>query len=95
MAWQLAEKEDGLDLLHCGRLQGGEVVQHDGGPGVAAHRVVQPSTRHLGDTEVVGAQEDVLQLLLRVAGGGGVLGQRTDGGDQRERKFRQRPVELL
>ncbi len=38
VARQLAEEEDGLYLLHCGRLQGGEVVPHDGGPGVAAHR---------------------------------------------------------
>jgi hypothetical protein len=83
-----------MDLLHCGRLQGGDVVPHDGGPGVAAHSVVQPPTRHLGDTEAVGAQEDVLQLLVRVALGGGALGQRADGGDQRERKFRLRPVEL-
>ncbi len=28
---QLAEEEDGLGLLHCGRLQVGEVVPHDGG----------------------------------------------------------------
>jgi hypothetical protein len=40
VTWQLAEKEDGLDLLHCGWLQGGEVFPHEGGPGVAAHRVV-------------------------------------------------------
>ncbi len=84
----------GLDLLHCGRLQSGEVVPHDGGPCVAAHRIVQPSTHHLGNMEAVGAQEDVLQLLVRVAVGGGVLRQWADGGDQREREFRQRPVEL-
>ncbi len=52
---QLAEEENGLCLLHCGRLQGGEVVPHDGGPGVAAHRVIQPSTRYLGGAEAVGA----------------------------------------
>jgi hypothetical protein len=91
---QLAEKEDGLDLLHCGRLQGGEVVLHDEGPGVAAHRVVQPSTRHLGGAEAVGAQEEVLQLLVRVAEGGGVLGLQADNGDKRKQKFRQRSVEL-
>ncbi len=94
VARQLAEKEDGLYLLHCGRLQGSEVVPHDGGPGVAAHRVVQPLTRHLGNTEAVGAQEDVLQLLVRVAVGGGDLGQLADGGDKRERKLPQHPVEL-
>ncbi len=36
VAWQLVEKEDGLYLLHCGWLQGGEVVPHDGGPGCCA-----------------------------------------------------------
>jgi hypothetical protein len=56
VARQLVEKEDGLYLLHCGRLQGSELVSHDGGPGVAAHRVVQPLTRHLGDAEAVGAE---------------------------------------
>ena len=91
---QLAEKEDGLGLLHCGRLQGGEVVPNDGGPCVAAHRIIQPSTRHLGDTEAVGAQEDVLQFLVRVVVGGGVLDQRADGVDQREQKLLQCPVEL-
>ncbi len=54
VARQLAEKEDSLYLLHCGRLQGGEVVPHDEGPGVAAHWVVQPLTCHLGDAEAVG-----------------------------------------
>jgi hypothetical protein len=39
-------------------------------------------------------QEDVLQLFVRVAVRGGVLCQHADGGDQRERKLRQRPVEL-
>jgi hypothetical protein len=94
VAQQLAEKEDGLYLLHCGRLQVCEEIPHDGGPGVAAHRVVQPLTRHLGDNEAVGAQEDVLQLLVRVAVEGGVLGQGADGVDQREWKLRQCPVEL-
>ncbi len=42
LARQFAEEKDRLDLLHCGRLQGGEVVPHDGGPCVAATRVVQP-----------------------------------------------------
>ena len=70
------------------------MVPHAGGPGVAAHRVIQPLTRHLGDTEAVGVQEDVLQLLVRVAVGGGVLAQRADGVDKRERELRQRPVEL-
>ncbi len=82
MARQLAEKEDGLRLLHCGQLQGGEVVPHDGGPCVAAHRIVQPSTHHLGSAEAVGAQEEFLQLLVRVAKGGRVPRQRVDGGDQ-------------
>jgi hypothetical protein len=82
VARQLAEKEDGLGLLHCGRLQGGEVVPHDGGPCVAAHRIVQPSTRHLVSTKAVGAQEEFLQLFVRVAKDGGVPGQRVDGGYQ-------------
>ena len=73
---------DGLYLLHCGRLQGGEVVPHDGGPCVAAHSIVQPSTRHLGSAEAVGAQEEFLQLLVRVAKGGEVPGQRVDCGYQ-------------
>ncbi len=42
VAQQFAEEKDRLDLLHCGRLQGGEVVPHDRGPVVAAPRVVQP-----------------------------------------------------
>jgi hypothetical protein len=73
VAQQLAEKEDGLGLLHCGRLQGGEVVPHDRGPCVAAHRIVQPSTHHLGGAEAVGAQEEFLQLLVWVANVEGFL----------------------
>jgi hypothetical protein len=94
VARQLVEKEDSLGLLHCGRLQGGEVVPHDGGPCVAAHRIVQPSTRNLGGAEAVGAQEEFLQLLVRVAEDGGVPGQQADDGEQGKREFRQRPVEL-
>ncbi len=97
VARQLAEEEDGLGLLHCGRLQGdevSEVVPHDRSPCVASQRIVQPSTRHLGSAETVRAQEEFLQLLVRVTEGGGVPGQRADGGDQRKREFCQRPVEL-
>ncbi len=91
---QLAEEEDGPGLLHRGRLQGGEVVPHDRGPCIAAHRIIQPSTRHLGGAEAVAAQEELLQLLVWVADGSGVPGQRVDGGDQQKREFRQGPVEL-
>jgi hypothetical protein len=94
VARQLAEEEDGLGRLHCGRLQGGEVVPHDGRPCVASQRIVQPSTRHLGSAEAVRVQEEFLHLLVRVAEGGWVPGQPADGGDQRKREFRQRPVEL-
>jgi hypothetical protein len=94
VAWQLAEEEDGLGLFHCGWLQGGEVLPPDGRPCVASHRIVQPSTCHLGGAEAIRAQEEFLQLLVRVAEGGGVPGQRADGGDQRKREFGQRPVEL-
>ncbi len=41
VARQLAEEEDGLYILHCGWLQDGEVVPHDGGPVAAAPLVVQ------------------------------------------------------
>jgi hypothetical protein len=88
---QLAEEEEGLGLLHCGRLQGGEVVPHDGRPCVASQRIVQPSTRHLGSAEALRAQEEFLQLLVRVAEGGGVPGQQADSGDQRKHEFPQRP----
>jgi hypothetical protein len=79
---QLAGEEDGLGLLHRGRLQGGEVVPQDKGPGVAEHRLIQPLTSHLFGGEVIGTQEELLQLLVRVADGGGVPGQRADSGDQ-------------
>ncbi len=92
VARQLADEEDGLGLLHRCRLQGGEVVPQDGGPGVAAHRVIQPLTGHLLGAEAVGTQEKLLQLFVRVADGGGVPGQRADGGDQRKRQFSQGPV---
>ncbi len=39
-------------------------------------------------------QEELLQLLVRVAEGGGVPGQRADGDDQQKREFRQSPVEF-
>ncbi len=55
VAQQFEEEEDPLNLLHCGRLQGSEVVPHDGGPVVAANRVVQPFARSLGGAETVGA----------------------------------------
>ncbi len=60
----------------------------------ASEQIIQPSTRHLGGAEAVGAQEDFLQVLVRVAEGGGVTGQRADGGDQRKREFHQRTIEL-
>ncbi len=94
VARQLAEEENGLGLLHRGRLQGGEVVPHDGGPGVAAHRIIQPLASHLFGAEAVGTQEELLQLLVRVADGGGIPGQGADGGDQRKRQFSQGPVEF-
>jgi hypothetical protein len=94
VARQLAEEEDSLGLLRCGWLKGREVIPHDGGPCVATHRIFQPSTRHLGGAEAVRAQKEFLQLLVRVAEGRGVPGQRVDSGDQRKREFRQHPVEL-
>ncbi len=94
VARQLAEEENGLGLLHCGRLQGGEVVPHDGGPGVAALGIIQPLTSHLGGAEAIGTQEELLQLLVRVTDGGGIPGQRADGGDQRKRQFSQGPMEF-
>ena len=65
-------------------MQGGEVVSQDGGPGVAAHGIIQPLVGHLLVTEAVGSQEELLQLLVRVTDGGGIPPQRADGGDQRE-----------
>ncbi len=94
VARQFAEEEDSLGLLHLGRLQGSEVVPHDGGPGVAAHRIIQPLTSHLFGAEAVGKQEELLQLLVRVADGGGIPEQRADGGDQRKWQFSQGPVEF-
>ncbi len=89
MARQFADEEDGLGLLHRCRLQGGEVVPQDGGPGVDAHWVIQPLAGHLFGAEAVGTQ-----LFVRVADGGGVPGQRADGCDQRKRQFSQGPVEF-
>jgi hypothetical protein len=83
-----AERRGGTASLSEGR------VRPRGGCGGLFRSLVQPLTRHLGDTEAVGAQEDVQQLLVRVAVEGGVLGQGADGVDQRERKLQQRPVEL-
>ena len=95
VARQFAEEKGSLCILHRRRLQGGEVVPQDGGPGVAAHRIIQPLVGHLLVTKAVGSQEELLQLLVRVGDGGGVPGQRADGGDQRKREFCQSPVELL
>jgi hypothetical protein len=64
------------------RLQGGKDVPQDGGPGVAAHWVIQPLTGHLFGAEAVGTQEELLQLFVRIADGSRVPGQRADGGDQ-------------
>jgi hypothetical protein len=55
VARQFAEEQDGLDLLHCGRLQRCEMAPHDGGPVVAATPVVQPFAHSLGDAETTGA----------------------------------------
>ncbi len=82
------------DLHRC-QLQGGEVVPQDGWPGVAAHRVVQPLTGHLFGAEAVGTQEELLQFFVQVADGGGVPGQRADGGDQQKRQFSQGPVFVI
>jgi hypothetical protein len=54
VAQQLAEEKDRLDLFHCGRLQGVELVPHDRGSVVAAAGVVQPFVRPLGGAETVG-----------------------------------------
>jgi hypothetical protein len=93
VARQLAEEEDGLasfTVAGCRAVR----LSHMKGPCVAAHRVIQPFTHHLGGAETEGAQEELLQLLGRVTEGGGVPGQQADGGDQRKRKFCQSPVEL-
>ncbi len=39
---QFAEEKVRLDFFHCGWLQGGEVVPHDGGPVVAETQVILP-----------------------------------------------------
>ncbi len=93
MARQFAEEKGGLCILHRLGLQGSEVVPQDGGPG-AAHGIIQPLVGHLLGAEAVGPQEELLQLLVRVADGGGIPRQQTDGGDQQERQFSQGPVEL-
>jgi hypothetical protein len=85
VARQFAEEKGGLCILYRLRLQGGEVVPQDGGPGVAAHGIIQPLVGHLLGAEALGSQEELLQLLVWVADGGGIPRQRADGGDQRER----------
>jgi hypothetical protein len=84
VARQFAEEKGGLRILHRHRLQGSEVVPQDGGPGVAAHGIFQPFDGHLLVTKAVGSQEELLQLLVRVADSGGVSRQRADGGNQRK-----------
>ncbi len=83
VARQFAEEKSGLRILHRRRLQDSEVVPQDGGPGVAAHGIIQPFVGHLLVTKAVGSQE-FLQLLVRVANGCGVSRHWADGGDQRE-----------
>ncbi len=95
VARQFVNEEGGLCILHRCRLQGGEVVRQDGGPGVAAHRIIQPLAGHLFGAEAVGPKEELLQLFVRVADGGRVSGQRTDGGDPRKRQFKPRPSGIL
>ncbi len=51
MARQFADEEDGLCIVHRRWLQGGEVVPQDRGPGVAAHRIIQPHAGHLFGAE--------------------------------------------
>jgi hypothetical protein len=85
VARQFAEEKGSLCIHFRLRLQGGEVVPQDGGPGVSAHGIIQPLVGHLLGAEAVGSQEELLQLLVRVADGGGIPRQRADGGDQRER----------
>jgi hypothetical protein len=94
VAWQFAEEKGSLDPLHCGRLQGGEVVPHDGVPVAAVPWVVQPFTRPLGGTEAVGVQQNVLHLLVRVTVGRGAFAQRANAVDQRKWELRQRPAEF-
>jgi hypothetical protein len=90
VARQFADEEGGFCILHRRWLQGGEVVPQDGGPGVAAHWIIQPLAGHLFGAEAVGPQEELLQHFVRVADGGGVSGHRADGG-----QFSQGPVEFL
>jgi hypothetical protein len=54
VARQFAEEKGGLCILHRRRLQGGEVVPQDGGPGVAAHGIIQPFVGNLLVTKAVG-----------------------------------------
>ncbi len=84
MARQFVEEKGDLRILNRPRLQGSKVVPQNGGPGVATHGIIQPFVGHLLVTKVVGSQEEFLQLLVRVADGGGVPCQRANGGDQRE-----------
>jgi hypothetical protein len=56
IALQLAEKEDRLDLLHCGWLQGIELVPQDRGLVVPEAWVAQPFTCPLGGAETVRAE---------------------------------------
>ncbi len=86
IVWQLAEKEDHLDLLHCGRLPGVELVPQDRGLVVPEAWVVQPFTCPLGGPDT--------WFLVRVGVGGGFLADQANAVSQRERELRQRPVEF-
>ncbi len=94
VAGQFAEEEGDLRLFKRRRLQGGQVVPQNRGPGVAAaHGVIEPLAGPLLVTEGVGSQEELLQLPVRVGDGGGVPRQRADSGNQREGQLRHGPVE--
>jgi hypothetical protein len=90
VARQFADEEGDLLIL-----RGGQIVPQHRGPGVTAtHRVIQPLVGSLLVSHAVGLQEEILQLLVRVGDGGGVVHKRADGRGQREGKLRHGPVEF-
>jgi hypothetical protein len=73
VARQFAEEEGNLRLLKRRRLQGGQVVPQNRGPGFAdAHGLIKPLAGPLLVTKTVGSQEELFQLLVWVGDGGGV-----------------------
>jgi len=91
---ELTEEQDAHDDVHVVRPHGGQLVPHDRGLVATQSRVIQQAGGLLRVAETVGADEDVLQLRVRVRHPVGVVAEVAYGVHERDGQLGHGHMEL-